>query len=177
MSRNTQARKPRGEQAARNQQPERKAPQAEKPSSEEIRQKGGLHEFDPVSQRANADRPDGNLREISRAKNDPNFELADAAVEDIADTDFSGMELGGQRSMRPNVQAGTDQGGTAAGRKWRGEGWTAEEHHPAMRQGREGQANQQGPTPISGQGSEVQDKNADRGKPGDRRHGERKYGT
>ncbi len=89
------------------------------------------------------------------------------------------METGGARSMRPDRQAGSDQGGTQARGAWRGQGWSDSEHEEAAGQGRPGQGRQQGPTLVSGQGSEVPDKNDDRGKPGDRRHGkkDRKFGT
>jgi len=79
-----------------------------------------------------------------------------------------GLEQGGNRSMRPRVQAGTDQESKGAGGEWHGEGWTEEGHREAASQGRPGAAKQKGPSVVKGQGSRLQDKKT---KPG------KKYGT
>ncbi len=146
-------------------------------SPNEIREKGGLHAFDPSIQRANADRPDGNMRDIARAERTRGIEPGQTADYELGDS--AGIESGGHRSMRPDAQAGIDQGGDHAGGLWRGEGWESLEYQEAAGQGRANQARPQGPVPVSGEGRPVQDTNADRGQPGDRRHKneDRKFGT
>lgn len=63
----------------------------------------------------------------------------------------AGLEQGGNRSMRPRVQAGIDQESRRAGGEWRGEGWAEEGHHEAAGQGRAGEAKRPGPTLVKGQ--------------------------
>ncbi len=77
--------------------------------------------------------------------------VANPVVEDSADMPEpqSGMEQGGNRSMRPRGQAGSDQGGNAARGEWRGEGWTMEEHHMSEERGRPGLGNQPGPRLVT----------------------------
>ncbi len=70
--------------------------------------------------------------------------------------DVFGLEQGGNRGMRPKVQAGVDQESKGAAGEWHGEGWAEQGPRETAGKGREGQAKR--PILVKGEKVGLRDK-------------------